>query len=222
MDISEIVKNYRKSHGLSMDAFAKQCGVSKAYIGFIESGVNPKTGKPIVPTIETVKKMATGMRISLDEFVRMMDDNSMINVGDNVDIPLPHEEPVRDILIYGALSCGTGLFVEDEVIGHVSVPLAMLPSRSAEYFAQYASGDSMEGVGIFDGDLLVFEKTAALDNGQIGCFCIDENIATCKKFSRIGGSVMLMPANDKYQPIIISPENECFRILGRQVLRMGK
>ena len=84
MDISEIVKNYRKSHGLSMDAFAKQCGVSKAYIGFIESGVNPKTGKPIVPTIETVKKMATGMRISLDEFVRMMDDNSMINAGVNI------------------------------------------------------------------------------------------------------------------------------------------
>ena len=199
------LKKIRESHGLSQDELGEKLGVSGKTVSSWEiNRTEPKMG--------IVQQIADLFHVSTDDLIR----------DSNVNVKLPTPEPVRDILIYGALSCGTGLFVDDEVIGHVSVPLAMLPSRSAEYFAQYASGDSMEGVGIFDGDLLVFEKTAALDNGQIGCFCIDENIATCKKFSRIGGSVMLMPANDKYQPIIISPENECFRILGRQVLRMGK
>lgn len=207
MDIADRIKRRRKELGLSADQVAEAIGVSRAnYYRYESSDVGKLPSNVLIP-LARVLRCTPSYLIGWDE---------------NVSVPLPHEEPVRDILIYGALSCGTGLFVEDEVIGHVSVPLAMLPSRSAEYFAQYASGDSMEGVGIYDGDLLVFEKTAALDNGQIGCFCIDENVATCKKFSRIGGSVMLMPANDKYQPIIISPENECFRILGRQVLRMGK
>lgn len=98
----------------------------------------------------------------------------------------------------------------------------MLPSKSADYFAQYASGDSMIDAGINDGDLLIFEKTTAVENGQIGCFCVDNNIALCKKFSRNAGNVFLLPANDKYAPIPVKPENECFRILGKEILKIGK
>lgn len=208
MTLNEKLKARRLALGLTLEDVGNYVGVGKSTVRKWETGAIKDMKRSQIAKYAEILRISPAVILGIDDT--------------NVTVSLPHEEPVRDILIYGALSCGTGLFVEDEVIGHVSIPLAMLPSKSAEYFAQYASGDSMEGVGIFDGDLLVFEKTAALDNGQIGCFCIDENVATCKKFSRIGGSVMLMPANDKYQPIIISPENECFRILGRQVLRMGK
>ena len=70
--------------------------------------------------------------------------------------------------------------------------------------------------------LMIFKKTTAIENGQIGCFCIDDNMATCKKFSQIGGSVYLMPANDKYQPIPIEPENTCFRVVGVLVAQLTK
>jgi len=138
------------------------------------------------------------------------------------EITLPFPEAVRTIPVYAELSCGTGLFVDDQIIDTVSVPVSMLPNKSAEYFAQYANGDSMTGAGIQDGDLIIFKKTSTIDNGQIGCFCIDENVATCKKFSQIGGSVYLMPANDKYQPIPIEPENTCFRVLGTKALLLKK
>ena len=142
--------------------------------------------------------------------------------AETIPVQLPFPEAVRTVHIYPELSCGTGLFVEDQIIGSVSVPLSMLPNKNADYFAQYASGDSMTGAGIQDGDLIVFKKTNVIENGQIGCFCIDENVATCKKFSQIGGSVYLLPANDKYQPIPVEPENQCFRVIGLLVAQLSK
>lgn len=50
----------------------------------------------------------------------------------------------------------------------------------AEYFAQYAKGESMKDAGINDGDLLIFERTDKVDDGVIGCFCDEDNVATCK------------------------------------------
>ena len=137
------------------------------------------------------------------------------------DIKLPMFEE-RTIPIFSQISCGTGMFVDDYLIGNVTVPLDMLPNKSADYFAQYASGDSMINAGINDGDLLIFKQTQAIDNGAIGCFCIGDQIATCKKFSRTGDNVFLMPANDKYSPIVVDPENEDFRVIGVKVLQITK
>lgn len=141
---------------------------------------------------------------------------------DNVKVPLPEPTAVRTIPIYGEISCGNGLFVDDNVIEYFSLPTSMLPSKSKEYFAQYASGDSMINAGIREGDLIIFSKDAQIDNGDIGCFCIDENTATLKKFSMNNGEIYLLPANDNYTPIRIDVENECFRIVGKMVLRIGK
>jgi repressor LexA len=206
MGIGDKIRQRRKELGMSQEELALKMGyTSRSTINKIELGTNDITQSKVIQFADVLKTSPAFL----------MDWN-------NVDIPLPSPEPVREILIYGDLSCGTGLFVDDAVVGHVSIPLAMLPSKSGEYFAQYASGDSMVGAGISDGDLLIFEKTPQIDNGQIGCFCIDENIATCKKFSNNHGEIFLIPANDKYAPIPVKPENECFRILGREVLKVGK
>ena len=137
-------------------------------------------------------------------------------------IKLPNPQLVRNIPVYGEISCGTGLFTEDAIIDTVSVPVAMLPNKSAEYFAQFVVGDSMIDAGIMPGDLVVFQKTSAIETGMIGCFCIDENIATCKKYSQIEGKIYLLPMNDQYSPIPIEPENECFRVVGIKALLISK
>lgn len=124
--------------------------------------------------------------------------------------------------LYARLSCGLGGFVDDDIIEYISLPDTIL-NPNKEYFAQYASGDSMMYANIHDGDLLVFEKTNILENNQIGCFCIDENYATCKKFYKTGqGIIMLQPANDKYDPIVVEIENQCFKILGKLALTINK
>jgi repressor LexA len=205
--VSQLLKERMDQLNLSADQLAEACNVNRATVYRWLSGEIDNMKR------SNIAALAKTLHLDPALIVGDLDDNI-------IPIQLPNPEAVRTIPVYGDLSCGNGLFVEDNIIDTVSVPVSMLPNKSAEYFAQYASGDSMSGAGIYDGDLLVFRKTQAIDNGQIGCFCIDDNVATCKKFSRIGGSVYLMPANDKYQPIPITPENECFRIIGLYVLQI--
>lgn len=74
MKIGEIITNYCNEHGLSYRQFALQCGVTNGYVSMLVNGANPKTGKPLKPTIETYGKLAAGMGISIDDLFQIMDD----------------------------------------------------------------------------------------------------------------------------------------------------
>jgi len=205
MNLGEFINYRRKELGLSAEQLASACGVAPSTVYRWENGDTEK-----IPSGQ-LKKLAEVLYVRPSELVE-----------DNVRIQLPTPEQVRTIPVYGPLSCGTGLFVEDNVIDFVTIPVSMLPNKTAEYFAQYADGDSMIGAGINPGDLIIFKKTQAVENGQIGCFCIDDNVATCKKYSEISGQIFLLPMNDKYSPIVITPESECFRIIGLKVLQVSR
>ena len=77
MDLKDIVYNYRMANDLTMEEFAKRCGLSKGYISMLEAGRNAKTGKPIEQTFPTLKKLAAGMGITLDELMSMMQETSV-------------------------------------------------------------------------------------------------------------------------------------------------
>ena len=119
---------------------------------------------------------------------------------------------IRKIALYELISCGTGGFVDDNIIDYVSLPAEMFSSKK-EYFAQYAHGDSMINANINDGDLVIFEKTSSVTNGMIGCFCIDDNTATCKRLSMTNGQIILLPENPSYNPIIANIET--FKCIGK-------
>lgn len=135
-------------------------------------------------------------------------------IGQNLYLHIP---------LYESLSCGTGLFVNDHIVEYITLPESLL-STNKEYFCQYAVGDSMINENINEGDLLVFEKTTQINNGQIGCFCIDENIATCKKFYKddLSAIITLQPANTKYAPIIVTVETMNFHVVGKLSLVINK
>lgn len=115
--------------------------------------------------------------------------------------------------LYAPICCGNGGFADDNIIEYVAIPSRGLSSPE-NYFCQIAKGDSMTDAGIDDGDLLVFEKTSQIYSGMIGCFCIDENEAMCKKYSVMNGIIILQPMNSKYEPIAVDPTNECFKCVG--------
>ena len=206
MKLSTIIKNYRNVYGLSLRAFAERCGCSFQYIDKIE-----KEGI-VSPSLVQLKQIASAMNMSLDALLRQMDDTV-------VDVELPQREPVTPINIYAPLSCGNGMFVDDNIISTISVPTSMLPRTKKELFAQYAEGDSMIGRGIEDGNLLIFAKEQC-ESGEVGCFCIDENIATCKILKIVDKQILLMPANDKYDPIPV--ELSKYRCVGKLVLKLEK
>lgn len=74
MKLSELIIEYRREHGISQRQIASQCSLSTGYISLIEKEINPQTGKPMVPSLAVLNKLAKGMGITLDNLLSVCDD----------------------------------------------------------------------------------------------------------------------------------------------------
>lgn len=92
MKIGDYVKNYRREHGLSMQAFGDKCNLSRAYISILEKGINPTTNKPFSPTLETLKKIADVTNTDLDTLLKMLDDNQTVVINATATQLTPRDE----------------------------------------------------------------------------------------------------------------------------------
>ena len=81
MKLSEIIINYRTRMHISQREFSRLCGLSNTYISFLEKEKNPKTGKPLVPTLEQYKKIADAMRITVQRLFELLDDDAPVNIS---------------------------------------------------------------------------------------------------------------------------------------------
>lgn len=88
MKLGEIIKNYRAAHRLSLRDFATQCGTSHSYISMLEDGKNSKTGEPIIPTISTLKKIATALEMPLNDLLSLAEDMP-VSLEDILSPPTP-------------------------------------------------------------------------------------------------------------------------------------
>lgn len=80
MKLSCVLTDYRGRLHISQRELARRCGLSNSYISFIENEFNPRTGKPIVPTLEQYQKMAYGMDMSVQELFEKLDDDSPVQL----------------------------------------------------------------------------------------------------------------------------------------------
>ena len=78
MTLGDVIKSYRTNHSMSMDEFAKRCGLSKGYISMLEKNRNPKTGKPIIPSILTYQSVAKAMSTSVDILMKTVDKEQLV------------------------------------------------------------------------------------------------------------------------------------------------
>ena len=67
MNLSEIIKQYREEHDMTMQELADRCGLSKGYISMLENSFKPSnTKKNIIPSISSIKKLADGTNLDFD------------------------------------------------------------------------------------------------------------------------------------------------------------
>lgn len=74
MKLGDLIKEYRESHDLSQRQFAMSCGLSNGYISMLEKGKNPKTNRPVTPTLQQLKKLADGMGTTMMDMLEQVDD----------------------------------------------------------------------------------------------------------------------------------------------------
>jgi SOS-response transcriptional repressors (RecA-mediated autopeptidases) len=84
-------------------------------------------------------------------------------------------------------------------------------NEAATFFLR-ASGDSMIGAGILDGDILVVDRSISPVSGKIVIAAIDGEL-TVKRLSKKGKRLLLIPENPNYEPIDIT-HHEDTRIWG--------
>lgn len=105
MRLSELLKVYREEHGLSQRQFASMCDLSNGYISLLEGEVNPKTGKPITPTLPQLAKIAEGMKMTLSELLSCIDDIPVNLCNDTISVqPILSAEELRLIDMYQQLN----------------------------------------------------------------------------------------------------------------------
>ena len=95
MKLGELLKSYRAEHKLSMDAFCELSDVTKGYISMLEKNEHPKSKKPIVPSYDTIEKIAKGMQISTEDLIDMLDDDQEIQI--NATPVLLSKSPIQSI-----------------------------------------------------------------------------------------------------------------------------
>ena len=95
MKLGELLKSYRTEHKLSMDAFCELSDLTKGYISMLEKNEHPKSKKPIVPSYETIEKIAKGMQISVEGLIDMLDDDQEIQI--NATPPVLSKSPIQTI-----------------------------------------------------------------------------------------------------------------------------
>ncbi|WP_111733888.1 transcriptional repressor LexA [Roseovarius amoyensis] len=122
--------------------------------------------------------------------------------------------PAVELPVMGRIAAGVPIEAIAHASHNVSVPGDMIAGRGNHY-ALEVRGDSMIGVGINDGDVVVIRETDMADNGDIVVALIEDQEATLKKFYRNGSAIALEAANPAYETRVL-PEDKV-RVQGRLV-----
>lgn len=101
--------------------------------------------------------------------------------------------------VVGEVRCGEPIFAQENIESVYRLPTEIF--GSGNIFLLHAKGDSMEGVGIREGDLLVVKKCESAENGDVVVALLEDS-ATVKTFYRKHDHVVLHPENDRYDDII--------------------
>ena len=72
MTLGDIISEYRKNTGMSMERFADTAGISKAYVSMLERNRTQRGDEPS-PSIETYRSVACAIGLDVDELIRKVD-----------------------------------------------------------------------------------------------------------------------------------------------------
>ena len=121
-------------------------------------------------------------------------------------LPTPGRPPVHIPLFGHKVPAGFPSPADDYIEGRLSLDEHLVRHREATFFVR-AKGNSMVGAGIFDGDLLVVDKSLDPASGDIVIAVMDGEL-TVKRLIRLGDRVILRPENPRFKDIELQDGQE--------------
>ena len=112
------------------------------------------------------------------------------------------ELPFYDVGIQAGFPSPADDFIELSI----DINKEYIKNRDATFFAK-VKGHSMKNVGIFDGDLLIIDKSIEPQDNKIAICQIDGDF-TVKRIKIDNDTVWLIAENEAFNPIKVTADNE--------------
>lgn len=200
-EIGARMRKRRLELGMTLQDVADRVRVTRSTIQRYEAGSIRQMKLPVVYVIARALDVNPEWLIGKSDVMTITHPFNIIPMPDMKQIPL-----------VGDIACGKPILAEENIEGNVD-----LPNHIHADFALTCKGDSMEGAGIYDGDIVYIRQQPEVIDGQIAAVLIDDS-ATLKHVYINKDAIILQPANPAYSPIVISKnEASSIRILGRAV-----
>lgn len=115
--------------------------------------------------------------------------------------------------LVGTVAAGKPITAIENVDGYVTLDKSIFKGEGL--FALRIKGDSMTGMGILNGDIVVVRRKSTAEHGEVVVVIIDGE-ATLKRFVKEGGKLLLRAENPAYSDIMLSSMNS-IQIAGKLV-----
>lgn len=214
MTLGQIIRAYRDENHMSMDDFSRASGISKAYISQLENNLNPKTGEPPVPSINSIKKAANGMFMTFDELFSQLGDDTKVSIQPE---KVKMAKKAIRVPVLGNVAAGIPIQAIEDILDYEEISEEV--AHSGDFFALKIKGDSMEPE-IRNGDIVIVKQQDDADTGDIVIVLVNGDDATCKRLVKYRDGIRLMPINPVYEPMYYTREEiieKPVRIIGKVI-----
>ena len=192
--IGKKIKEFRERKGLTQKELAADLNMSASAIGMYEQGRR-------IPDVETLQHFSNFFRVSIDEllgesptrFIKQDDKYKVLIKTNGLQVGTL-------VPILGSIHAGYPMLAEENIEGYMFID----KPNAEDYFYLRVTGDSMINAGIPDGSLALIHSQSYAENGDIVACMVDEEHATLKRFRKQGRTVVLIPENSSYDPIILN------------------
>ncbi len=198
-DMAQKIKELRVANDMTLEQVADIVGVGKS----------------------TVRKWETGMianmrRDKIAALAKALHTTPEYLMGWSTEIEISNlfKIETKKFRLLGNIACGEPIFADEQMDLYVEAGANIQAD-----FCLKASGDSMIGARIHDGDIVFIRQQDMVEDGEIAAVLIDDE-ATLKRvyYDREAGVLQLFAENPQYKTMRFSGEElDHIRILGKAV-----
>ncbi|MFZ6624466.1 LexA family protein [Vagococcus fluvialis] len=197
MQIGERIKELRENKNLTQTELAELLGF-KTYttVSKWESNDNYPKGKDL-------KRLSEIFGVTSDYLLGLTAESLLNKISKFVKIP-----------VLGVITCGDPILAEQNIVDYREEIADNLPS--GELFYLQTKGNSMTPT-IPENAYVLIRKQESVENNEIAAVLVNgDTEATLKRVRYQGDTIILMPDNSEYNPIIANEENPV-RIIGKAI-----
>ena len=196
--IAERLRKLREQCQLSQGEVAEKIGISRtAYVKYETGDTSP---------VRRLNELSKLFGVSTDYIMGL----SPFSVSNDID----GNHGMKRIPIIGSVKYGSSRFIYDYTGKYLSIDNAV----HGDIRACHCKGDSMIGLGIFDGDVALIRIQPDVETGEIALVTINENEGVLKRVYKKNNIIILESANPDYPlRIFAGADMKQIHVVGRVI-----